>query len=265
MIIMVRIMKCDISMSKYQNNLVSIIMPMYNAEKYIASSIESVLSQTYALWELIVIDDCSSDKSLNIVKVYAKKHKKIKLLCLKKNQGVAQARNEGIKMACGRYIAFLDSDDVWLPKKLEHQIEFMYKKQAAISYTQYRQFTNNIDSCGKLIDVNEKINYQNLLKGNIIGCLTVMIDRNFVTEIHMPSERHEDYITWLNILKKNVYAYGLKQDLARYRKSLNSLSGNKFKSLLWTWNIYRRVENISLLKSIWYFSHYIINGIKKHF
>lgn len=246
------------------NNMVSIIMPMYNAEKFIADSIESVIRQTYTDWELIIINDCSNDKSLDIVERYIQQDKRIKLSSLKKNSGVAQARNKGIDSSCGRYISFLDSDDIWLEDKLEKQITFMQIKNIAFSYTQYRQFSNSVKNCGKLIDVYPKIDYQTLLKGNNIGCLSVMIDKTIINEIYMPSERHEDYICWLNILKKGFCAYGLKEDLARYRVSAESLSGNKFKSMMWTWTVYRKNQNLSLIKSCYYFCHYIINGLRKH-
>ena len=252
-------------MKHFEDKLVSVIMPMYNSEKYIEESIQSVINQTYLFWELIIIDDGSKDQSVNIVEKYAKLDKRIKLVQSKKNLGVAKARNQGTQLAKGRYIAFLDSDDIWLPDKLNHQIKFMQEKQAPMSYTQYRQFTNKVSEPGNLIDVEPKVSYKRLLKGNIIGCLTAMIDRKFVDEISMPDQRHEDYIAWLNILKKGIYAYGLKEDLARYRKNLNSLSGNKFRSLIWTWNVYRKSEKLSFVKSSYYFGHYMLKGLRKHF
>lgn len=250
--------------TKLQNDLVSVIMPTYNAELYIEVSIKSVLEQTYSLWELYIIDDCSEDNTVNIVKKYMSQDQRIHLLKLKKNMGVAHARNEGIKSSRGKYIAFLDSDDIWLPQKLDKQICFMQDHQIGISFTQYRQFYTNQLSCGRLIDVDEWIDYENLLKGNTIGCLTVMINREYIPDIKMPSVRHEDYLTWLNILKSGVKAYGLKEDLARYRKSVNSLSGNKIRSLKWTWNVYRKYECLSFFKSLFYISHYMLKGLKKH-
>jgi len=251
-------------MKYFEDALVSIIMPMYNSERYIEESIQSVINQTYQTWELIIIDDQSKDKSVNIAERYAKTDERIKLVQTDINVGVAKARNRGIQEARGRYIAFLDSDDIWLSKKLGHQVEFMQNYQVPISYTQYRQFTDNSDKPGKLIDVEAMVDYSRLLKGNIMGCLTVMIDRDFIPEVHMPEQRHEDYIVWLSILKKGLYAYGLKEDLARYRKNLNSLSGNKFKSLHWTWNVYRKSEKLSFVKSSYYLWYYILKGLRKH-
>ncbi len=252
-------------MKHFETDLVSVVMPMYNSEDYIEKSIQSVINQTYPFWELIIIDDQSKDKSVSIVERYTKADKRIKLVQMAANVGVAEARNKGIQSAKGRYIAFLDSDDLWLTSKLAQQVEFMRTYQVPMSYTQYRQFTDTADKPGKLIDVEDRIGYRELLKGNLIGCLTVMIDRKFVPDIHMPSQRHEDYITWLSILKKGLYAYGLKEDLARYRKNLNSLSGNKFKSLKWTWNVYRKSEKLSFAKSFYYFCYYALKGLRKHF
>lgn len=251
-------------MKHFEDKMVSVIMPMYNSEKYIEVSIQSVINQTYPYWELIIVDDCSNDRSVNIVEKYVKLDKRLKLLNSKKNSGVAKSRNQGIKLAQGRYIAFLDSDDVWLPEKLKYQIEFMQEMQAPMSYTQYRHFTNEICNSGKIIDVELKISYKDLLKGNIIGCLTVMIDRKKIKDIYFSNYKHEDYILWLYILKKGFCAYGIKEDLARYRKSPNSLTGNKIKSFCWTWNVYRNREKLSPLKSLYYLFFYIIKGIKKH-
>lgn len=247
------------------NEIVSVIMPMYNSVKFLDKSIESVLLQTYKEWELIIVDDCSEDNSKEVVNSYMRLDSRIKLISFPHNMGVAEARNIGIKAAKGRYIAFLDSDDFWLPTKLARQICFMKETKAEFSYTQYRQFIDSVEECGSLIDVDEKVTYKGLLKGNIIGCLTVMIDRYYVHIIEMPKERHEDYITWLNILKQGFCAYGIKEDLARYRKSSKSLSGNKFKSLMWTWQVYTKNQKLSLVESLYYFIHYVLKGIYKHF
>ena len=249
----------------FENDLISIIMPAYNAEKYIAESIVSVINQTYSFWELLIINDCSQDMTLQAIDKYVETDKRIKLIDLETNFGVAEARNIGINAAKGRYIAFLDSDDFWLPTKLARQIEFMKGKKAEFSYTQYKQFIDSVEECGSLIDVDEKVTYKSLLKGNIIGCLTVMIDRYYIHTIEMPKERHEDYISWLNILKQGFCAYGIKEDLARYRKSSKSLSGNKFKSLLWTWQVYNKTQKLSFGESSYYFIYYVLKGIRKYF
>lgn len=246
------------------NEIVSVIMPMYNSAEFLDESIESVLLQTYKDWELIIIDDCSEDDSKEIVNSYMRLDSRIKLISFSQNMGVAEARNIGIKTAKGRYIAFLDSDDFWLPTKLARQICFMKETKAEFSYTQYRQFINCVGESGILIDVDEKVTYKSLLKGNIIGCLTVIIDRYYIHTIEMPKERHEDYISWLNILKQGFCAYGIKEDLARYRKSPKSLSNNKFKSLIWTWQVYKKNQKLSLMESLYYLIYYVLKGIRKH-
>lgn len=250
--------------NKFCKQLVSIIMPAYNAEKYIADSILSVLRQTYPYWELIVINDCSQDRTGKIIEQYMMQDHRIVLLNLEQNSGVAIARNEGIQKASGRYLAFLDSDDIWVPEKLQCQVSFMRERHISVSYTQYRQFDENVNEPGPLIDVEECIGYKDLLKGNIMGCLTVILDRDRISNIEMPSLRHEDYIAWLEILKQGFFAYGIKEDLARYRKSVHSLSGNKLKSILWTWRVYRDSQNLSIMESLYYLVHYIFKGIRKH-
>lgn len=242
--------------------LVSIIMPVYNNIDYISESIISVQKQTYKDWELIIIDDGSE------IDIYGQlteniKDNRIKYFRLDKNRGVAFARNRAIELASGRYIAFLDSDDIWLPDKLERQISFMNLNKAAVSCTQYRRFHANIGNVSKIIDVAEKISYEKLLKGNQLGCLTVMIDRYFISEIRMPEMRHEDYITWLNIAKEGNNIYGLKEDLARYRVLDKSVSSNKWKSIKWTWDVYRKSQKLSIAKSIYYFWFYMFQGITK--
>jgi len=249
----------------YNNTLVSIIMPAYNAEKYIAESIDSVLNQHYSSWELLIIDDCSKDATSQIIKRYSIRDNRIKSIVLPYNVGVAGARNAGIDKAKGRYLAFLDSDDLWLPQKLAVQIEFMQKNNIAFSYTQYRQFNGEKKNSGSIIKVEKMVEYRALLKGNTIGCLTVVIDRKYISEFRMPLCRHEDYVTWLNILKQGYVAYGLNEDLARYRKSISSLSGNKFKSIWWTWMVYTKTQNLSKNNALKYLLFYIVKGIKKYF
>lgn len=245
-----------------QDNLVSIIMPAYNSANYIKDSIESVLRQSYPYWELLVIDDGSSDNTAEIVKAYNDK----RIVYLHQpNQGVAAARNYGLAEAKGRFIAFLDSDDIWLSEKLSSQLAFMQSQDIGFSYTEYCQFWDNPAETGELIKIQDSVDYHELLKGNDIGCLTVMLDKCKCQIPYMPADRHEDYITWLNIMKSGMRAFGLHEDLARYRKSSNSLSGNKWKSLQWTWQVYRKSQRLSILKSIYYFVYYIVRGIKKHF
>lgn len=246
------------------NELVSIIMPVYNGASTIQASIKSVLSQTYPQWELLIVDDCSMDNTSSMIAQY-KEDARIHYYKQSQNLGVAAARNKAISMAKGRYIAFLDSDDLWMPEKLERQISFMESNHYGFTYTEYRQFTDNPQDAGKIIRVQDSVDYQELLKGNDIGCLTVMLDREIYTEIKMPAQRHEDYITWLNLLRSGGKAYGLHKDLARYRKSDQSLTGNKWQSLRWTWNVYRKAQHLSYRKSVKFMLCYIVKGLKKHY
>lgn len=245
--------------------LVSIVMPAYNAEKYIEESIKSVLYQTYSNWELIIVNDCSLDNTYEIAKKYQEKDSRIKLYSLFKNQGVANARNIAINNAKGKYIAFLDSDDIWLPEKLNNQIKFMEENKCIFTFHEYSYFEES-DRPKKFIKVPRIVDYKSALKGNDMGCLTVCIDRTRVKKFAMPNEKHEDYITWLHILKENnISAYGIQENLAMYRISNNnSISGNKFKSCLWTWNIYRKNQTINLVYSIYCFINYFVKGILKH-
>ncbi|MEG1311641.1 MAG: glycosyltransferase family 2 protein [Romboutsia sp.] len=247
-----------------KKNLVSIITPMYNSEKFIEKTIESVLNQTYQNWEMLIVDDCSSDNSSEIVKAYVQKDSRIKYMRTKTNQGVSNARNIALKNAQGQFLAFLDSDDIWHKEKLEKQIDFMKENEYAITFTAYELIDEQNERLEKLINVPESVDYKTLLKGNILGCLTVIIDKSKLDfEVKMSGVRHEDYVLWLSILKSGHIAYGLNEVLALYRKSSTSLSGNKVKSAMWTWNIYRNIEKIPLHKSIYYFINYSINGIKK--
>ncbi|PWM77833.1 MAG: glycosyl transferase [Phascolarctobacterium sp.] len=253
--------------NNYQNNLVSIITPAYNAEKYIAETIESVLAQTYSNWEMLIVNDCSTDNTAKIVQSYADKDKRIKLINLTENSGAAIARNTAIQNAKGRYIAFLDSDDLWKKEKLQKQLKFMQQNGYAFTFHDFIMFNDGtLKEDGKLIKTSRCVNYIELLKGNNTGgCLAVCIDKEIVDKIFMPNEHHEDYICWLNILRKyNIQGYGLNEVLGYYRVGKKSVSSNKIKSAVWTWNVYRKVQKLSILQSIYYMCFYIMNGIRKH-
>lgn len=244
--------------------LVSIITPLYNSEKYIRDTIDSVLNQTYDNWEMIIVDDCSNDSSGDIVKNYVERDKRIKYIKLEKNMGVSNARNMAIRRSKGKFIAFLDSDDIWKFNKLEKQINFMMKNNLSITFTGYKMIDDNNNDLNKTIKVPKEIDYKELLKGNTIGCFTVVIDKEKLGIIEMTEIKHEDYVTWLSILKRGYKAYGLNEVLGFYRKSNNSITTNKFNSAKWTWSVYRSVEKKSLLKSIYYFINYALRGFMKH-
>lgn len=239
------------------NKLVSIIMPCYNSASTIARSIDSILSQTYRNWELLITNDCSSDNSVEIIDSYMLEDHRIKLYTLSKNSGVAAARNNSLNNATGHYIAFLDSDDTWLPKKLELQLAFMVENNYNFSYTAYRKIDINDFSISRPINVStEGVNYSKLLKHNEIACLTVMLNKELLNEKRMIKVGHEDFVFWLSILKEGVVAYGINEVLAGYRVGNESISSNKIKAAGFTWNIYRNVEKLNFFKSLYYFSNY---------
>ena len=243
-------------------SLVSIIMPLYNCEEYIAESIESVISQTYNHWELIVVDDKSTDNSSIIVESYVLKDSRVKLVNLDTNEGPTKARNRAIKEANGRYIAFLDSDDMWLPDKLQYQIAFLNENNLLLTYSAYETMDEN----SKYINTRHVlpfITYTDMLKSNQIGNLTGIYDVDFFGKVYLEDTGHEDYVLWLNLLRQVPYTKGLTQTLARYRIVSNSISSNKFKVLKWQWDIYRKVEKLTILQSSYYFIFYVYNALKK--
>lgn len=246
------------------NELVSIIMPAYNAEKYIEEAIESVIEQTYETWELIVVDDASTDGTAAIAQAFADQDKRIRLIRLLANGGVANARNVAIKNAQGRYLAFLDSDDLWLPEKLEKQIRFMQDNGYVFTYHKYASFSNENIVDLHFRSVPKKTDYKDYLKDNSTGsCLTTIVDRSIIKNVYMPNEKHEDYICWLNILKEyDITAYGMQECLGYYRIGKKSVSSNKLKSAWWHWKVLRG-QGLDIFTSIYDFCCYVFYGIKK--
>ena len=245
-------------------DLVSIITPSYSSEKFISATIESVLNQTYKNWEMIIVDDCSPDNSNEIIESYMKKDSRIKLIKLEKNSGPAVARNRAIEEAKGRYIAFLDADDLWISDKLEKQIDFMQKNDLIFTYSAYKLIDENDNYLGEFIPP-EIVSYYSILKTNPIGCLTAIYDTQKLGKICMPNVlKRQDYGLWLKILKKIKQTKGILEPLAIYRLRKNSVSSNKFKAAQYQWKIYREVEKLNVLKSIYYFTHYAIKGILKY-
>lgn len=250
-----------------KNELVSVIIPVYNAEKYIGKTIETVINQTYSNWELLLIDDISTDNSCEIIEKYIKKHSKksINLIRLKEKGFSAKARNEGIKNARGRYICFIDADDLWENTKLEKQVAFMVQKKCAFSFTGYEFADKDGIPNGKKVYVPEKINYKQALKNTTIWTSTVMFDMEKISkeEIYMPSVKSEDTATWWKILKNGYYGYGLNEILSYYRRTSDSLSANKFEAIKRIWNLYRNVENLNLFFSFYNFCFYAINAVRR--
>lgn len=250
---------------KYSDPLITIVTPSYNAERFISETIQSVQGQTYKNWEMLIIDDMSQDQTREIIKDEMKKDHRIRLIQLSKNSGAAVARNKGIRNAKGKYLAFLDSDDLWLPEKLEKQVTFMQMKGIAFSFTGYEIIEQSGESIHKIITIPDRIDYNGLLKNTIIGCLTVMLDIEKIGVIQMPNIRtRQDTATWLKILKLESYAYGLNEPLAKYRKVGNSISSSKLKMAKMNWKLYREIEELGMMKSAWCFLNYAFNGWIKH-
>ena len=243
--------------------LVSIIMPLYNCETYVLASIESVSSQTYKNWELIIVDDCSTDNSFSVSEEYIQDEPRIKLYQMNKNSGVATVRNHAIDLAQGDFIAFLDSDDIWLPSKLEKQITFMETENILLSYTSYYTMNEKSETMG-MYHAEKRVTYYDMLKTSSIGTLTTVYNAKKLGKYYFKDIGHEDYAMKLQILRDINYAGGLDEPLAKYRMTNNGLSGNKFKTALWQWKIYRESEQLSLLKSLYYFVHYVYFGLKKY-
>lgn len=244
--------------------MVSIITPCHNGSKFISDAIISVLQQTYQDWELIIVDDCSTDDSLNVIYFLVGNNSKIKVIPLNENVGAAEARNIALRSAQGRYIAFLDSDDVWLPNKLMDQLKFMEANGYAFTFTSYQLMQEDGKLMNRIIHAPSSLSYSDYLKNTIIGCLTVILDTQQVGKFEMPIIRSShDMALWLLIMKRGFKAYGLREDLAHYRIVGNSNTAKKGKAAKDVWAVYRRIEKLSLVYSSYCFAWYAFNAIKK--
>jgi glycosyltransferase involved in cell wall biosynthesis len=245
------------------HSLVSIITPSYNSSKYIEETIVSVLNQTYPYWEMIIIDDGSHDDTKEIIASYARQDERIKILFNNSNIGAAKSRNRGIENANGDYIAFLDSDDLWLPNKLQQQVTLMETKNVLMSYSAYDTIDEHAHTLSTF-PVQERVTYHDMLKTSSIGTLTTIYNAKKLGKIYFENIGHEDYVMKLKILKEIPFAYGVKEPLAKYRIHAKGLSRNKLNAALWQWHIYREVEELSIPESIYYFTHYAFHGFFKY-
>ncbi|RTQ93161.1 glycosyltransferase family 2 protein [Lysinibacillus telephonicus] len=245
--------------------LVSIITPTYNASKFINETVQSVWNQTYQNFEHIIVDDCSRDNTWDILEGLEKENSRIKLLRMDKNSGAALARNKAIQLSKGKYIAFLDSDDLWEPRKLELQVQFMQNHNIAFSFTNYKMIDESGQDLYREVKCPKVINYRDLLKNTTIGCLTVMLDKDKIGKITMPNLQPEDTALWLRILKKGHSAYCLQETLASYRLVSNSVSSNKWKVAKRMWKVYRTSEKLNIFSSFCYFFNYAWNAVRKHY
>lgn len=244
--------------------LVSIIMSCYNAEDYLSAAIESVITQTFRDWELLICDDCSTDNSMKIALRHAAKDKRIRVFKTPYTTGSpARPRNISLNEAKGRFIALLDSDDVWLVDKLEKQIPLFDGKEVAIVFSDYEKIGTDGIRKKRIIRAPKTVKYNSLLYSNSIGNLTAVYDTQLVGKQQYKGIRSEDYLYWLNILSKGYCAKNTCQIMALYREIPDSLSSNKIKSAQWTWNIYSKELKLPLLKCLTCFMVYVIRGTIK--
>ena len=231
--------------------IVSIITPTFNSEKYIAQTIESIQSQTFEDWELIVADDASNDSTLEIVREYEKRDSRIKTLKNKNNHGAGITRNRAIKSSKGRYIAFCDSDDLWKPTKLKKQLEFMNLEGLAFTFSSY-DLINEKGFYKKQIICPKELDYKKILRNNYVGCLTAIYDTNKLGKRYFKTIRkRQDWVLWIEILRDIHKTKGLTESLARYRKLNNSLSFKKYNLIVYNWSVYNKILEFSFIKSLY--------------
>lgn len=242
-------------------DLVSIITPTYNCAKFIGATIESVLNQTYQNFEMIIVDDASKDNTEEVVKSF--KDKRIKYIRLSKNSGPAVARNRAMEEAKGKYMAFLDSDDLWKREKLEKQINFIKKNKYKIICSDYEQIDEEGNKLNKIIPCKKKVNYNGILLSCPVGNSTVFYDVSKLGKFKVPNIRkRNDDALWLQILKKEEYMYGQKEVLMEYRIRQNSVSSNKLSLIKYHWQLYREIEHLSVIRSVF---HIVVWGFLKVF
>ncbi|WP_200886020.1 glycosyltransferase family 2 protein [Aeromonas caviae] len=240
--------------------VVSIIMPLYNSSKYIEESILSVINQSFVFWCLYIVDDCSTDNSLSLVQSLAEKDSRIKIINNSKNVGVAEARNIGIKMAMGKYIAFLDSDDQWSVNKLQSQVKVLESGYDVVC-SNYSTFSESIGFTSSIRTFPREFTYTDMLTGNKIGNLTGVYNQERIGKVFQRQVGHEDYIMWLDVMSRTSKCFCVQDNLAYYRVSEKSLSGNKFKASLWQWNVYRKHLGLGVFKSAYYWHCYVFNAL----
>ena len=247
------------------SELISIIVPVYNAEKVITETMDSVLGQTYPYWELLLVEDGSKDNSADVIMDYIaeKGENRIRLIRQPSNQGAARARNRGLKESQGRYISYLDADDLWSPEKLEKQLRFMEQKDAAFSFTGYEFADENGIGLGKIVRVPETLSYRQALSNTTIFTTTVMFDTQKIAKelLEMPEIKSEDTALWWKVLRTGCIAYGLDENLARYRRAGRTLSSNKLEAIRRIWNLYRKAEGLGLVRSMWHFCFWAVRAV----
>ncbi len=249
------------------DDFISIIVPVYNVEKYIEETLESVRAQTYASWELLLVEDGSSDATAARIEQYMAQtgDKRIRLLKQPCNLGAANARNRGIQEAQGRYIAYLDADDLWMPEKLERELGFMKEKGAAFAFTGYEFADEQGRGTGKVVHVPETLSYRQALSNTTIFTTTVMFDTEKIQkkQLEMPVVKSEDTALWFQVLRSGYLAYGLDENLVKYRRPGKTLSSNKLEAVRRIWNLYRKIEGLGIFCSMYHFCFWAIRAVKR--
>ena len=251
-------------MTTLQNDLVSIITPAFRCASVIDETIKSVIAQTHTNWEMLIAEDCSPDNTRDVIRQWTQTEPRVRLVTLDRNGGPALARNAALEQSTGRWLAFLDSDDLWLPQKLEQTLAHAEAIQAGFVFTGFRRISADGSALGSYVGVPRSLSYRQLLANTAIATSTVMLDRNVVGDIRMKKTYYDDFDCWLQILKRGHLACGLDEDLMRYRVMGHSVSRNKRRSALHVWRAYRDLEALSIPASLWYFSQYAIRGLLKY-
>lgn len=250
---------------EYVRDRVSVITPVYNAEKYLEKALESIFEQTYENIEIVLVDDCSKDKSAQIIAQLKEKHPEIVYFLQPKNMGAGAARNKALELATGQYVAFLDSDDLWFPEKTSRQIKLMKEKKSPFSYTAIEMMDETDRTIKGKRNIRETCDYKYLLHNTIIATSSVIIDRNVFGDFKMPLRRGgQDYATWLKLLRSGAVACGINETLVRYRVGSNSLSSNKFKSVKQVWEIQTQDEHIKPVLALFHVGCFAFNALKKY-
>lgn len=247
--------------------LISSIVPVYNAERFIEETMASVAAQSYPRWELLLVEDGSSDGTVSVIQEYIRRNaeERIRLIRQPENLGAARARNRGLKEAAGRYIAYLDADDLWVPEKLEKELAFMAKKDAAFAFTGYEFVNEDGGGTGKVVRVPETLDYRQALKNTTIFTTTVMFDTAKISKelLEMPLIKSEDTALWWKVLREGYTAYGLDENLAKYRRAGKTLSSNKLEAVRRIWNLYRKAEGLGIMSSAWNFCFWAVRAVKR--
>lgn len=249
------------------NELVSIIVPVYNAEKFIEQTVDCVRKQTYTNWELLLVEDSSTDNTLRVMTDLVERlgDTRIHIARQSGDGGAAGARNKGLEISKGRFITYLDADDYWVSDKLEKEVNFLLEKQVGFAFTGYEFADENCKGTGKIVKVPETLNFKQALGNTTIFTSTVMLDTHKIDKklMVMPYIKSEDTATWWQILKTGELAYGLDENLVLYRRAGKSLSSNKIEALRRIWNLYRKAAGLSIPESCYYFVLWAIRAVKR--